>query len=156
MAKGVRGDMLVNFCMTRGFFDGFLDGGLVQVVAARDSSVRVLGEFGGGKEVLPDPVFGCVFIFSFKGVGEINGTEAVGKVFFVDQFDEFEVELKRLNDRIRQGGDAIILAFSIAHNNLMVVKVNIPSTGSGQALTRRRIVSMTRSPPPYITWAMSL
>ena len=53
MTKGVRRDMFVNFCEAGGFFDGFLHGGFVDVVAAdltpgpspgrRGESVRVFG-----------------------------------------------------------------------------------------------------------------
>lgn len=49
MAKSVRGDMLVDFCKAGGFFDGFLHGGFVEVVAALDTSGGSLEMSGAGK-----------------------------------------------------------------------------------------------------------
>lgn len=91
VAEGVGGNVLVNFCKVGGMFYGFLHGGFVEVVAAGYSSTGVHGKFGSGEEVLPDPVFVCVLVFAFDGIGQVDGTESVSKVFFVKDFDVAQV-----------------------------------------------------------------
>ena len=74
---------------------------------------------------MPNPVFVCIFIFSFEGVGQVDGAEAVGQVFFVQGFDVFEVALERLDNGIGKDGDAVVFAFTVAHDDGMVVKVYV-------------------------------
>ena len=82
VAKGMRGDVFVDAGFLGGIFDGALESGGFEVVTAGKTSIpsfphlgeidpipppirtrngggvsrEVLGEFGGGEEVLPDPV----------------------------------------------------------------------------------------------------
>ena len=125
MAKSVRGDVLIDLCEAGGFFDGFLHGGFVDVVTTDNSSVRIFGKVRGRKNVLPDPVFVCIWVFAIQGVGQVTRAAAVSQVFFVDDLYLFQVKLQGLNNRIGQDGDAVIFAFAIADDDLMVVKVNI-------------------------------
>ena len=84
MPEGVRGNMFVDLCETRNLFDGFLHGGFVKMVAAGSSSMRVFGKVGGGKEVLPDPVFVRIWVFAIQRVGQIYQAVSVRKVLFVN------------------------------------------------------------------------
>jgi len=125
VTEGVRGDVFVDLGEAGGFFDGFLHGGFAKMMAAGNSSTRVFGKISGGKEVLPDPIFVGVFVFAFEGIGQVDGAKAFGEVFFVEGFDVAQVKAQRFNDGIREDGNAVIFALAIAHNDGVVVEVNV-------------------------------
>ena len=125
VAKGVRGDVFVDFCEVGGFSDGFLFGGFAKMMAAGNSSTRVFGKISGGKEVLPDPIFVGVFVFAFEGIGQVDGAKAFGEVFYVKGFDVAQVKAQRFNDGIREDGNAVIFAFAVADDDGVVVEVNV-------------------------------
>jgi hypothetical protein len=53
VAKGVRGNSFLNISGLGSFFDGFLEGGFVNVVTPGYARTRVTGEFGGREYILP-------------------------------------------------------------------------------------------------------
>ena len=92
VAKGVGRDGLIYFCETGSAFDGFLQAGLVDMVAAFGMGHRVNREFVGREDVLPDPFAAGVGVFQREGVGQVDCTSAFEEVFFVQGFDAFEVQ----------------------------------------------------------------
>lgn len=79
--EGVRGDAFVNAAGNGGFSDGFLNGGVIEMMTAQTTltpnpSLRGRGErkgikgtMRGRKKVLPKKFAAGVGIFLFKGVG---------------------------------------------------------------------------------------
>jgi len=125
VAEGVRGDAFVDFCGLGGGFDGFLESSFVDVVALGDAGAGVFREVGGGEEVLPEPFAVSVGVFFIQRVGKMDGAEAVGKVGLVQGFDLFEMLPQGEDEAFGQHGDAIIAAFAVADDDLVVVEVDV-------------------------------
>ena len=74
---------------------------------------------------MPDQFFGGVGIFPFEGVREVDLSETGGQVFVVKETDAFDLALKRGDERIRHGSDAILFAFAVADRDGFVLEVQI-------------------------------
>ncbi len=63
----------------------FLHGAGADVVTTCDPAARVGREFGGGEDVLPDPLLGCLGIFACERVREIDRSVSLTQVTLVDE-----------------------------------------------------------------------
>ena len=59
--------------------------------SGRGGRMRILGKVGGGEDVLPNPLFMGRWVFFIQSIRHVDGAKSVGKVFFVDGVDVFEV-----------------------------------------------------------------
>ena len=125
MAEGVRGNSFLDFGSSRGFLDGFLEGGFVDVVALGDACAGVLGKVWGGEEVLPQPVAMGIGIFFFEGVGEIHGAKTFGEVLLVGGLHLEDVPAQGGNEAVGEHGEAVVAAFAVADDDLVVVEIHI-------------------------------
>ena len=125
MTQGMRGDVLVDLCLAGGFTNGSLDDRFMDVMAARDARAFVLGKFRCRKEVLPDPFPVCVRVLLFESHGQMNCPKAIQQVSLVDEVYLFEMQAEGFDERIGQDGEAIVLPFSVADDDLVVVEVDI-------------------------------
>ncbi len=91
VSKGVGGDAFFYFCGFCCGFNGSLQGGFVDVMAAGDACFSFGVEYWRGEDELPDPFFVGGGVFFVEGEGHLNGAEAGGEVFFVDGFCLSEV-----------------------------------------------------------------
>lgn len=64
VAEDVRGDVFVNVCAAGGISDRFLYKRFMEVMTTGDTGPFVCGNVGGGKDVLPNPLFVCVLVFA--------------------------------------------------------------------------------------------
>lgn len=85
----------------------------------------VVGELGGGEEVLPGQFFGGVGVFLGQGVGQVNFAEALGEVFLVNDADGFDLQAQGVAQAFGKGGNAVVLAFSITDDDLVVAEVDV-------------------------------
>ena len=136
VAEGVAGGVLVDPSVVGRTFDGPLDGGVGSVVAAGDVAPRVVGELGGGEDVLPAPFGGGVWILFGQGVGEVDAAYVVGAVFFELDLDLAEMALERVVEAIGEHGGAVLAAFAVAHDDASAAKVqafDAEAEGFGEA-----------------------
>lgn len=134
LSEGVWGDVFVYFGGFGGGADGFLQEAFVRMVAhglfalTPDPSPRRKGgngERGSREEVLPCGFAGGIGVFAGEGVGEVDFAEAVPEVGLVDALDGFDLFLEGGDDGIGQDGGAVVFAFSVADDNLMVAEVYV-------------------------------
>jgi hypothetical protein len=125
VAKGVRGNPFLNSGESGGFFDGFLKGGFVDVVTLGDAGARILGKVRGGKYILPKPFAVSVWIFFLDGVGKVYRAKAVGEVLTMNALYITEVPMQGAGQAVGEHGDAVVTAFTIADNELVVFKIHI-------------------------------
>ena len=125
MAESVGGDGLVYFGEEGGAANCFLEDGFVYVVAHGLFGYGVYGERDGGEEVLPHFLFGGVGKFFCQGIREINYAESFFEVLSMNERDDFDLRVKRGDDRVGQDGDAVVFAFSVADNDLMIAEINV-------------------------------
>jgi hypothetical protein len=71
MTEGVAGDRLVDSCQLD-FSNSFLQAAFMDMIAAYRPGAGVLGEFGGGKNVLSDPFPVGMGMLAFQGEGQVN------------------------------------------------------------------------------------
>nr|WP_288090700.1 hypothetical protein [Roseiflexus sp.] len=105
--------------------DGFLEEGGVGVVAHDPAGLRVFGEAACGKEVLPDEFAGGVRVFAGEGVGEVDFAESVAEVGLVDALDGLDLTLEVGDEGVGEDGDAVVFAFAVADDDLVVAKVDV-------------------------------
>jgi hypothetical protein len=97
-------------------------------MALDDSSASVLGDVGGGEEVLPKPVVVGVGIFFIEGVGEVNCAKAAGEVLAVDGLYLEDVLAQRGDEAVGEHGESVIAAFAVSDDDLVIVKVHVFDT----------------------------
>lgn len=98
------------------------------MVALGDARTGVLGEVGGGEEVLPNPVALGVGVFFFKGVGEVYRAKAVCEVLAMGGLYLEDVLAQGGDEAVGEHGEAVVAAFAVADDDLVVVKVHIFDT----------------------------
>ena len=155
VTEGVSGDVFGDAGLADGLFDGALESGRVEVVAAaglapgppvpvRGSPRRgwrgivvgggtsagergswVAGEVGGGEEVLPSEFAGGIGVFFCQGVGEVDFAVAGGQVFFVEEAGAFDLAAQVGDDGFGEGGDSIFFAFSVTDGGGFVFEVEV-------------------------------
>lgn len=86
LPEDVRGDVLVNLCTPGGFADRFLHERFVDVMETWDARVSVCGSSGGRENVLPEPIFICIWRSAFQCTGEVDGSKAFGEVLLMSFF----------------------------------------------------------------------
>ena len=97
----------------------------VEVVALLDAGNRVGGEVRSGKDVLPGKLFEGGGVFALEGVGKVDGPIAVEQILIVLGFDSLKLDAKRFAQEVGEDGEAVILAFAVADDDLPVVKVEV-------------------------------
>jgi hypothetical protein len=120
VTEGVAGDALLDFGPLRSPFDGALQAGGVEVMAAHFAAAGVKGASGSRKEILPDKLLGGVGVLFLQGVGQIDLSVASGQVLFVEQAHPFDLAVQ-----FGEGNDAVLLALAIADGNGAVLKINV-------------------------------
>lgn len=125
VAKGVRGDGFVYFGKAGSVFDGALKHAFVKMMAHGFASLGIHRALAGGKEVLPARFAVGIGIFPFEGVWEMNLAIAFLQVALVNIFHLLNVGFESGNDSFGEGDRAVIFAFSIANDDLMVGEVDI-------------------------------
>lgn len=128
MAESVRADLFVYFCKFGCPTDGFLQGTGVHVMTHGLFCIGVNGKVCCREKVLPCPFFGGVWKFAGQGVREVNFSKALSEVFLVDEGYGLEMQVEVGNDRVGKDAEAVILAFSVTYDQLMVAKVDIFDT----------------------------
>ena len=128
MAEGVRGNRLVYFCEKGGLANCFLQNTGVHVVPPGLFGFGVNRTRKGGEEVLPDPFFGSVGVFSGEGVRQVYFSKAFFHILLMDGAHSFQVSLQVRDERIGKHGEAVFFAFAIADDNLVITEVNILHT----------------------------
>lgn len=106
-------------------FDGFLDGGFVEMMTAFRLALGVLRAVGSREEVLPLPFFLGVGRFVLNGVWEVDLAEAFGEVLLVNGLDVLKVAVQRSDEGGWKRGDAVSAAFAIANDDLVVGEVYV-------------------------------
>ena len=123
--EGVGGDGFLDACGFGGGADRFLEEAFVEVVAHGFFGEGVDGKGGGGDEVLPDGFAGGVGVFAGEGVGEVNFAEAIAEVGLVDALNGLYLPLEGWDEGIGEYGEAVVLAFAVADDDVAVAEVDI-------------------------------
>ena len=79
----------------------------------------------GREDILPSPFMGGGRIFAGKSVGEVDFSKTLFEVFLVNERHALEVQVEVGDERVGEDGDAVVFAFSVADQNLIVAEVNI-------------------------------
>lgn len=74
---------------------------------------------------MPCPFLGGSAVFDIEGVGEDGLSVAFGKVFFVQGFHILEHLFEFGDDAFGEDGEAVVVAFSAADDDLAVVEVEV-------------------------------
>ena len=90
-----------------------------------DAADRIERENGRGENVLPGKLTAGIPVFPFESIGEVDRAKAHCEVKVVQGFYLIEMQAKVCNQDVGQHRHPVILAFSIADDNLAVVKVQI-------------------------------
>jgi len=125
MAEGMRGNGFLDAGLLRRGADGFLEQAGVGVAAHGLFGLGVYGEARGGEEILPDEFSGSVGVFAGKGVGQPDFAEAIAEVGLVDAADGLDLALEGGDEGIGQDGGAVVFAFAVADDDLMITKVYV-------------------------------
>ncbi len=77
--EGMRRNALGDACLSDSRFDGTLDVGFMNMIAAHFLGLAEEGKLGGGEEPLPNIFAGGVFVFPFelKGFGQVRLVQAL-------------------------------------------------------------------------------
>ena len=84
------------------------------------AGARVACALGGRPHVVPHPGVMRVGIWTLQGIGKRGRPAASGQITGVPLFDVLTMRLCRGGDVLRQPGDAVLLALTIPHNDLML------------------------------------
>jgi len=95
------------------------------VVALFDARNGVSGEIGSGEDVLPGELFDGGGVFALESVGEVDGPKSFEQILIVLGFDCLKVDAKRFAQDVREDGNAVVLAFAIAYDDLSIVEVEV-------------------------------
>jgi hypothetical protein len=125
VAEGVAADWFGDLGELDCGTNGALEDLLVEVMAAGFAGARIDGKACGGEGVLPGPLAGSARIFTIESVGQVDFAEAIGEVFFVQNFDAGEVFAQGRFENFRQEGDAVFIAFAVADDDLVEVEIDI-------------------------------
>jgi len=101
-----------------GLLDGALEGGGMSVVAVEGAGARIGREVGGGEGILPGPFRRGGRVLAVERVGEIDRSEAGGKVLFVEEADAMEVFAQGREEGVGEHGETVFEAFAIADGDL--------------------------------------
>ena len=88
VTKCVGGDTFWYAGQSGGLFDGFLEDGLVEVVASPLAAFSVEVGSGGGEDPLPTPVAGGVWRLACEGMRHFYVAGSDSEVFFMLSSDE--------------------------------------------------------------------
>jgi hypothetical protein len=125
MAEGVAADAFGDVCAAGGEVDGLLEGAAAGVMAAADAGARVGGDVTRGEDELPDE-FGCgARVLACEGVGEVDGSEAGGKILLVEGANEVDLACEGLDEALREDRDAISAGLCIAHEDLAQAEIDV-------------------------------
>jgi hypothetical protein len=119
------GHMLIDLCTAGGFTDGFLHYRFMNMMAACNASALIFGKVGCGKDILPDPFPVCIQVLVLERIRKVDCSKAIEQILLMDDLYMFKVNPQVLDDRVRQYGETVVLSFSIADDDLMVVEVYI-------------------------------
>ncbi len=95
------------------------------MMAALLSTARIQRALRGREEVLPDELAGGVGVFGCQGIGEVDLSAAGREVFLVEQAHAFDLAAQVGDNGFGQRNDAVFFAFTIAHGDGFVLKVNV-------------------------------
>ena len=99
VAECVAGDMLFDVGQSRGFFDGALKDGFVQIVPAPNSGFGVGIVPMRGKYPLPSPSAVCIRVLSGKRFRQSNVAPSFLQILFESYADIFDVQFQARLDR---------------------------------------------------------
>ena len=125
MAEGVRGDAFFYFCSFCCGFNGSLQCGFVDVVAASDACFSFDVKCWRGEDELPYPFFVGGGVFFVEREGHLNGAQACGEVFFMNGLGLDEVFAHGNDDAVWEHGDAVVSTFSVIDNDAVIFKIDI-------------------------------
>ena len=91
VSEGVGSDTFVYSGNARGYSDCLLQGCLMDMMPSRDPGLRIGGQVGGGKDILPNPLLMRGSDFLIQSLGHIYRPEASVKVFLMERPDLLEV-----------------------------------------------------------------
>ena len=105
--------------------DSALEGRFVDVVASFEAGGGVLAATGGGEEELPAELTCGVRVFAFEGIREGSAAVILGQVFAVDFADEFDLAFKFGGAGSGEGGNAVLIAFSMTDIDGKILEVDV-------------------------------
>lgn len=74
---------------------------------------------------MPDEFAGGVWVFTGEGVGKPDFAESVCEVGLVDALDGSDLALEVGDEGVGEEGDAVVFAFAVADDDLVVAKVYV-------------------------------
>ncbi len=117
VAEGMAGDPFLNFGLTGGGADRFLERAAADVVAASDAGARVLGQPDRGEDILPDPFPAGPGVLPVEGGRQEDMAEPKRQVRFVAAFRHDQVFLEGGVQCLGQHRDPVLGAFAIADHD---------------------------------------
>jgi hypothetical protein len=77
------------------------------------------------KEILPAQFGGCIGIFLFEGVGQVDPPKAGRQVFIMQEVDAFQLSLQRCKQGIWHGSNAIFFSLTVPYGNGLIVEIQV-------------------------------
>jgi hypothetical protein len=125
VAEAVAGDAFVDSGALRCRADGFLQAGLVDVMAMDVAGQRVAVGSGGREEPLPLPFARGVREFKRQGVGERHVAGVGCEVALMKGVDASEVIGEWADEVARDDGVTILAAFAVAQGDAAALEVDV-------------------------------
>jgi hypothetical protein len=95
------------------------------VMPTRFARPRIDGKFCRWENILPRPRFVRVWILPFQSEWKMNFPATIGEISLMKRTHMGEVQLKLASRALRQERQALPLAFSIAHRDLVLTEVDV-------------------------------
>lgn len=125
VAEGMKPYGAVEAGLARGLLDCLLQSAGAGMITATYTIALIKPQNARRENVLLAPLFFSVGILACQRVGQGGGSMAVSKALLTQPFYFPQMLLERRDERIRQNGDAVLLALAVSNSDLEVVKINV-------------------------------
>ncbi len=138
VTEGMRGNALGDGGLGGGVFDGSLDVGLMEVIAAVLAKGRNEGECGGREEPLPYEFFGGVLVLLLELARQERARKVCGKVLSMEAANEVELLADFGQGAGGERDGAVLLAFAVVDGEehgveVEAVDAEVDALGEAQA-----------------------